>query len=109
LQYHGYEYESTIDERKGLELIKKNHYDVILLDLSIPEFDGYDVINSLVGDELIQSQKIIVFTACTLTPKEVKRLIDLGDYSIHGKPLVGKILIEKFQSIKKDYDVLITT
>ena len=55
MQHHGYEYESTIDERKGLELIKKNHYDVILLDLSIPEFDGYDVINSLVGDELIQS------------------------------------------------------
>jgi len=53
LQHLGYEHESTIDERKGLELIKKNHYDVILLDLSILEFDGHDVINSLVGDELI--------------------------------------------------------
>jgi len=106
LKHHGFEYESSIDGRKGLELIRKNHYDAILLDLSMPEFDGYDIINALVSDGLIHSQKIIIFTACTLTPNEVKRLIDLGVYSIHGKPLVGKRILEKFKLIEADCTAL---
>jgi len=109
LQHHGFEYESITDGRIGLALIGKNQYDVILLDLSMPDFNGYDVINSLVSNGLIQSQKIIVYTACTLTPKEVKRLLDLGVHSIHGKPLMGKRLIEKFKSIEKDCTVITTS
>ena len=51
------------DGKEGLSIIKENRHDVVLLDLAMPEFDGYSVIKDLEENNLIKDQKIIVFTA----------------------------------------------
>ncbi|MFB5615329.1 MAG: response regulator, partial [Candidatus Nitrosomaritimum yanchengensis] len=33
------------DGKEGLELVKTNQYDSIVLDLAMPEFDGYEILN----------------------------------------------------------------
>ncbi|MFY4775600.1 response regulator transcription factor [Metabacillus sp. RGM 3146] len=43
LRHEGYEVESTFDGRSGLELAEKQDYDVILLDLMLPELNGMEV------------------------------------------------------------------
>ena len=76
------------------------------------KYHGFEYGSSIDGGqglELIHSQKIIIFTACTLTPNKVKRLIDLGVYSIHGKPLVGKRILEKFKLYKFVYTFICNT
>jgi DNA-binding response OmpR family regulator len=35
------------DGRQGLERIKREKFDLVMLDLATPEFSGYDVIKSL--------------------------------------------------------------
>ena len=47
----------------GLESIRNEDYDLILLDLALPEFTGLDVITSLKQDGIIESKNIVIFTA----------------------------------------------
>ncbi len=55
------------DGKEGLAIIKENRHDVILLDLAMPEFDGYAVIKDLEENKMLEDYKIIVFTASTIT------------------------------------------
>lgn len=60
--------------RVGLELIRRERPDVILLDLMMPEVDGFGVLEALQADEDLQAIPVIVVTAKELTPAERERL-----------------------------------
>ena len=49
--------------QEGLERIRKYKFDLVLLDLAMPDFSGWDVIKSLKQDESIKSKNIVIFTA----------------------------------------------
>ncbi len=75
------------DGKEGLELIKENNNDVVLLDLAMPEFDGYAVIKDLEDNNLLKDRKIIVFTASTITQEELDNLVVRGVKSYILKPI----------------------
>ncbi len=75
------------DGKEGLELIKENNSDVILLDLAMPEFDGYAVIKDLEDNNMLKDRKIIVFTASTITQEELDKLVVRGVNSYILKPI----------------------
>ena len=83
------------DGKEGLSIIKENRHDVVLLDLAMPEFDGYSVIKDLEENGLIKDQKIIVFTASTITQEELDELVDRGASSYILKPIDIDILLAK--------------
>lgn len=60
--------------REGLELIRRERPDVILLDLMMPEVDGFGVLEALQADEDLQTIPVIVVTAKELTSAERVRL-----------------------------------
>ena len=43
LEFEGYEVDTAEDGKKGLEMIKSNKYDLILLDVMLPHISGFDV------------------------------------------------------------------
>ena len=49
--------------QEGLERIRKDKFDLILLDIAMPEFTGLDIIKSIKQDGPIKSRNIVVFTA----------------------------------------------
>ena len=49
--------------KEGLESIRNEEFDLIMLDLAMPEFTGLDVIKSLQQDGIIESKNIVIFTA----------------------------------------------
>ena len=53
--------------QEGLERIRNENFDLILLDLAIPEFSGKDVIQSFTRDQLVQ-KNVIIFTASSDPP-----------------------------------------
>jgi len=63
------------DPYDGLDLIKKEKYDVILLDMSMPEFSGVDIIDTLDREKILQDQKIIIFSAISLTSSQITGLL----------------------------------
>jgi DNA-binding response OmpR family regulator len=83
------------DGKEGLSIIKENRHDVILLDLAMPEFDGYSVIKDLEENNLLKKYKIIVFTASTITQDELDNLVDRGVTSYILKPIDIDILHSK--------------
>ena len=83
------------DGKEGLALIKENRHDVVLLDLAMPEFDGYSVIKDLEENDLLKERKIIVFTASTITQEELDELVNRGVTSYILKPIDIDLLLSK--------------
>ncbi len=83
------------DGKEGLSIIKEGKHDVVLLDLAMPEFDGYSVIKDLEENNMLKEQKIIVFTASTITQEELDVLVDSGVSSYILKPIDIDLLLSK--------------
>jgi threonine synthase len=66
-------YEAT-DGREAVELARREHPDVMILDLMMPEMDGFAVLDALKADESTASIAVIVVTAKALTPDEQNQL-----------------------------------
>ena len=75
LKTKGYENIVTNDPRDGLERIKNENYDVIFLDIHMPEFSGLDIIQALETENILKNQKIIIFSAHNFTTKEITDLL----------------------------------
>jgi len=95
------DHECTVanDGSEGLKIIKENHHDVILLDLAMPEFDGYAVIKDLEENDLLKEHKIIVFTASTITQDELEGLVKRGVSAYILKPIDIDVLHSKLKEI----------
>ena len=95
------EHQCTIanDGNEGLKQIKANNYDVILLDLAMPEFDGYSVIKNLEESNTLKDHKIIVFTASTITQDELEKLVKRGVTAYLLKPIDIDLLHSKLVEI----------
>jgi len=83
------------DGKEGLSLVKENRHDVVLLDLAMPEFDGYSVIQDLENNNMLKNHKIIVFTASTITQEELDDLVKRGVTSYILKPIDIDVLLAK--------------
>jgi len=98
----GHEYESTSNGKDGLELIRKHQFDVVLLDLSMPDFSGLDVLDALVNDGIINKQKIVVFTALPPTEEQTESLVKKGIHSILSKPLDPDELLDHMEKLNSE-------
>ena len=59
----------------GLKRIKEENYDTVLLDISMPEFSGIDIIHTLEREKRLQDQKISIFSAISFTDMEIHHLL----------------------------------
>ena len=82
------------DGRTGLTLITEKKFDVVLLDLAMPEFTGVDVVENLQKSGKIKENKIILFTASSITDAEIDVLIKKGAYSCLKKPVKLAVLLQ---------------
>jgi len=84
----GFENVVTNDPREGIELIKKEKHDWVLLDIAMPEFSGLDIIHALESENILKDQKIIIFSAYHISEPVVNELLEKeGVHSILRKPL----------------------
>jgi len=102
LSSEGYEYTAMDNGKEGLQAIKDKKFDLVLLDLSMPDFSGEDVLNALVKEDIMDKQKIIVFTASKATEKEFGPLLEKGVHSVITKPVDIDLLIETIKKIPSD-------
>ncbi|MCX2746106.1 ATP-binding protein [Mangrovivirga sp. M17] len=84
------------DGNEVLEKCKKNDYDLILMDLQMPDMDGIEATKLIRGmnNRKFQSLPIIALTASAMT--EVKRqVLEAGMNDFAAKPLNPELLYEK--------------
>ncbi|MGC9356321.1 MAG: pyridoxal-phosphate dependent enzyme [Anaerolineae bacterium] len=58
----------------GLNLIRETHPDLVLLDLMMPDMDGFAVLDHLKADEDLENVPVIVITAKELTLRERQQI-----------------------------------
>jgi threonine synthase len=75
LQAQGeYQIAEAHDGRAGLAMVRQDPPDLILLDLMMPELDGFGVIDALKRDQQLRDVPVIVVTAAELSTAEKGRL-----------------------------------
>jgi CheY-like chemotaxis protein len=84
--------------REGLETIRKEKFDLILLDLAMPEFSGSDVIQALTKDQLAQ-KNIVIFTASS-NPGLLEQMKSSGIKEIFKKPFSLEQLTELIEKYR---------
>ena len=87
------------DGKEGLELIKTKQYDSIVLDLAMPEFDGFKILDTLQEEDPSQISKIIILTASSISLETVKKFKELGVSSCLQKPVDIDQLLSKITSV----------
>jgi len=81
--------------REGLELIRKELPDLVLLDLMMPDMDGWDVYHQIKSDDLTRDIPVIVITAKAQNIDKVLglRIAKVEDYI--AKPFSPQELLER--------------
>ena len=98
----GHEYTGVDRGEEGVEEIRNGNYDLVLLDLSMPDFSGIDVIDTLEKEGILNKQKIVVFTASPPSDEDVKSLLERGCHSVIRKPLDVDVLLDHVKKIESD-------
>jgi two-component system OmpR family response regulator len=98
MKLKGYDCMVIDNGKDGLNQILTKNYDVALLDLAMPEFSGYDIIESLEKNGKLKEQKIIILTAYAITETKMKELEKRGVYSCIKKPVQLNELVKVIQS-----------
>ncbi len=102
LSSEDHEYIGINNGKEGVQALKDEKFDVVLLDLSMPDFSGVDVVDALVEAGIMNKQKVVIFTASSATEKEYGPLLEKGAHSIVKKPLDVDVLIETIQKIANE-------
>ncbi len=72
------------DGRQALQLIYKERPSLVLLDLLMPELDGFGVLEEMRKNDLTRSTPVVVITGQMLTDEDMSRL-NAGAASVLGK------------------------
>lgn len=72
--------------RQALELMRRHHPDLVLLDLMMPELSGFEVLSEMQQDPDLSDIPVVVLTAKSLTQDAVSRLTT-GVTAVLGKGL----------------------
>lgn len=98
---HGYNRISTLTNGKdGIEFVKNNKVDIVLLDLMMPGLDGYEVCKILKGNKKTEKVPIIIITAKS-EPEEIDKVISFGADDFIKKPINQFELFSRIDHILK--------
>jgi len=83
----------------GLNMITTGQYDVVLLDLAMPEFSGTDIVDALYKSGKISKLKIVALTASSILSGKEEELRKKGVHSILKKPIDPDELLDHLRQI----------
>ena len=86
--------------KEGLERIKSEKFDVILLDLTMPQFSGFDIFDYLKQNDLLKSNNILLFTSSNTSKEYIQEMVKEGAKGILKKPISIDLIIEAIEKFK---------
>jgi len=86
LEQEGHVVESAENGRQALEMLRAKMYDLVLLDIEMPEMNGFQVLEALLADENLRDIPVIMTSASDELDRVVK-CIELGAEDYLTKPL----------------------
>ncbi len=86
LEMQGHSVSSAENGRVALEMLRRNPVDLVLLDMEMPEMDGFEVLEQMINDPQLRDMPVIV-TSSLEGIANVVRCIELGAEDYLAKPI----------------------
>ena len=93
----GYEVDIAVDGRDGVNKALGGGYDLVLMDMSLPEIDGWEATRQLRADPMTRLLPIIALTAHAMSGDREKA-IEAGCDDYDSKPVELPRLLEKIEA-----------
>jgi DNA-binding response OmpR family regulator len=100
LEYHGFEVETFNDPRKALSNFKTDYYNLIILDIKMPNMDGFELYTEIRKRD--KEAKVCFLTASELYYKEFR----MKEYSALDKSLFIRKPIGNEDMLKEIYRLI---
>jgi two-component system, OmpR family, response regulator VicR len=99
LNRHGFQVKGAHGGREGLDIVQQEIPDLVLLDLMMPDVDGWDVYQQLKANESTRTIPVIIVTA---KAQPIDRILGLSIAKVDAyisKPFRPQELVESIQSV----------
>ncbi|MGE5373810.1 MAG: response regulator [Bacteroidota bacterium] len=98
LEREGYSYIKAADGIETLEKVRSQLPDLVLLDVNMPNKDGFAVLEEIRADPITEHIPVIILTAARLEPKEIQSGLNLGADDYVTKPFDPKELLARIHT-----------
>lgn len=101
LERRGYSVIIAVDGRVGIAMAQEEQPDVILMDLNLPDIDGWEATKTLKVSPGTASIPVIALTAHAVVGDE-RRALQAGCDDYHGKPVDFTRLLNQIEALLKN-------
>ena len=101
LEGDGYDAIAFNDQKKALDYLNKQKTDVLLLDIMMPELDGFQILDKIKKNPKIKDIYVIIISAKT-DAQSIKIAINKGAFDYITKPINIQDLKNKVRAAMKD-------
>ncbi|MCS3799677.1 response regulator [Niastella sp. OAS944] len=103
LQLYAYETDTAASGEEALKKILKNEYSVIILDVQMPDMDGYEVAEAISGLNKTKDIPIIFLSAVNIDKRFIAKGYDSGGVEYLTKPFDNELLLMKVKTFHRLY------
>lgn len=103
LQLYAYETDTAASGEEALKKILKNEYSVIILDVQMPDMDGYEVAEAISGLNKTRDIPIIFLSAVNIDKRFIAKGYDSGGVDYITKPFDNDLLLLKVRTFYRLY------
>ena len=98
LPFYGYDVETATDGVQALKLLSKNTYDMVLLDIMMPNMNGWETLKAIRNDKKTECMPVIMLTAVSEEQKIISGLkTGADDYIV--KPFILPNLLARMEAV----------
>ncbi|GGO69045.1 aerobic respiration two-component sensor histidine kinase ArcB [Bowmanella pacifica] len=97
LEKLGQTVEVAMTGRQALDMARANHYDLILLDIQLPDMNGFEVVSRMHEEELVLGTPVVALTANVIKTRQ--EYLDQGMDDVISKPIKKSRVVEVFNQL----------
>jgi two-component system, cell cycle response regulator len=94
----GFEVETAESGERAIEKVSEKKYDLVILDLMLPQVDGFEVCRRIRADRMNAKTPVIILTAFDV-PNIVKKSTDAGANDVALKPFDNVDLVLRVKNL----------
>lgn len=98
LKSRGYQIESCTMAQEAIEILKNDKADLVLMDMMMPEMDGYEAVKMIRNTPSISQIPVIAVTAQAM-PEDRQKCLDAGAQDYVSKPIDVDQLINAIEKL----------
>ena len=102
LERRGHETLVAVDGAEAIETARTEQPDIILMDMSLPEIDGWEATRRIKADDTLRSIPVIALTAHAMAGDR-QRALDVGCDDYEVKPIDFERLTKKIAALLESY------